>query len=115
MSNQPGSNRPVWLSETSHPELSDKLKIALKQVIDPELGLDVIQLGLIRNVTIEENRAIVSMILTTPFCPYGPSMIESIRLKSEEALEKTVAIDLGLEPWDFSMMEEDLGEEWGLF
>jgi metal-sulfur cluster biosynthetic enzyme len=115
MSNQPGSNRPVWLSETSHPELSDKLKIALKQVVDPELGLDVIQLGLIRNVTIEENRAIVSMILTTPFCPYGPSMIESIRLKSEEALEKTVAIDLGLEPWDFSMMEEDLGEEWGLF
>ncbi|MEN6293065.1 MAG: iron-sulfur cluster assembly protein [Methanobacterium sp.] len=115
MSNQPGSNRPVWLSETSHPELSDKLKIALKQVVDPELGLDVIQLGLIRNVTIEENRAIVSMILTTPFFPYGPSMIESIRLKSEEALEKTVAIDLGLEPWDFSMMEEDLGEEWGLF
>lgn len=115
MSNQPGSNRPVWLSETSHPELSDKLKIALEQVIDPELGLDVIQLGLIRNVTIEEERAIVSMILTTPFCPYGPSMIEAIRLKSEEALEKTVAIDLGLEPWDFSMMQEDLGEEWGLF
>jgi hypothetical protein len=42
-------------------------------------------------------------------------MIESVRQKSEEMLELPVGIDLGMDAWDFSMMEEGLGEDWGLF
>jgi metal-sulfur cluster biosynthetic enzyme len=113
--NKPGTNRPVWEAETTHPELCDQLRKGLSEITDPEINLNVIQLGLIRNVKIDEEGAIVKMILTTPFCPYGPAMIESIRQKSEQALERPVGIDLGLDPWDFSMMEEGLGGEWGLF
>jgi metal-sulfur cluster biosynthetic enzyme len=115
LNGKPGTNRPVWDSEEIEPELTNKLKKGLSEIIDPELGLNVIQLGLIRNVKIDPDGAIVKMILTTPFCPYGPSMLESVRQKSEEYLERPVGIDLGMDVWDFSMMEEGLGEDWGLF
>lgn len=115
LTGKPGTNRPVWDAEKTDPELSDKLKKGLCDIVDPELGLNVIQLGLIRNVKIDSEGAIVKMILTTPFCPYGPAMLESIRQKSEQMLERPVGIDLGMDTWDFSMMEEGLGEDWGLF
>jgi metal-sulfur cluster biosynthetic enzyme len=115
-SGQSGTNRPSWQIESTHPELYEPAKKAFEEVIDPELGLNIWQLGLIRDVIVtEENTAIVKMILTTPFCPYGPSMIESTRQKAEEGLKMEVHIDLGMEMWDFSMMEEGLGGDWGLY
>jgi len=115
MRGTPGTNRPEWDAEKTNPELVKKLKDGLREVMDPELGLDVIQLGLIRNLKIEDGAAIVSMILTTPFCPYGPAMIDTIRKKAEESLGIPLGIDLGLESWDFSMMEEGLGSDWGIY
>jgi metal-sulfur cluster biosynthetic enzyme len=115
LNGKPGTNRPAWEAEETNPDKSDKLKKGLCEIVDPELGLNIIQLGLIRNVKIDSEGAIVKMILTTPFCPYGPAMIESVRQKSEEMLELPVGIDLGMDAWDFSMMEEGLGEDWGLF
>jgi metal-sulfur cluster biosynthetic enzyme len=111
----PGTNRPSWDAETTHPEKAAKLKQAFSEILDPELGLNIIQLGLIRNVKIDENGAIVKMLLTTPFCPYGPAMLESTRQKAEQSLEMEVGIDFSLDVWDFSMMEEGLGGDWGLF
>lgn len=110
-----GTNRPSWEAEAEYPELCDRLKKALSEVLDPELGLNIIQLGLIRNVKIDAESAVVKMILTTPFCPYGPSMLESARQKAAEALEREVTIDFGLEPWDFSMMEEGIDLDWGMY
>jgi metal-sulfur cluster biosynthetic enzyme len=115
MSNLPGSNRPAWDAEKDQPELAQKLKASLEEVVDPEIGLNIIQLGLIRNVFIEPDNTILKMILTTPFCPYGPAMLEMTRQKAEEALERPTHIDLGMEMWDFSMMEEGLGADWGLY
>ncbi len=115
MEPQPGTNRPIWLSETTHPDLSERLKVGLSEVIDPEIGFNIIQLGLVRNVSIDNDGAVVSMILTTPFCPYGPAMLEQTRSKAEEVLEKSTSIDFGVDPWDFSMMEEGLMDDWGLY
>jgi len=112
---QPGTNRPTWAAEESHPEQCDQLRTKLSEVVDPELGLNIIQLGLIRDVRIDTDQAILKMILTTPFCPYGPAMLEATRKKAEEALSQPVVIDLGLEAWDFSMMEEGLGGDWGIY
>ncbi len=115
MSEPPGSNRPVWAAEATHPELSHKLRAALGEVMDPELGLSIIQLGLVRDVQIEDESTTIKMILTTPYCPYGPALIDVTRKKAEEALERPAFIDFSLEMWDFSMMEEGLGPEWGLY
>jgi hypothetical protein len=55
------------------------------------------------------------MILTTPFCPYGPALIEMTRQKTEAILERPAFIDLSMDMWDFSMMEEGLGADWGIY
>jgi len=112
---KPGTNRPTWEAEETNPELCDQLRKGWSEITDPELSLNIIQLGLIRNVKIQDDGAIVKMILTTPFCPYGPAMLESTRQKAEQILERPVGIDFAMENWDFSMMEEGLGGEWGLF
>ncbi len=115
MSETAAENRPVWQIETTHPDLVESLKTSLREVSDPEIGLDIIQLGLVRDVIIHDDEAILKMILTTPFCPYGPALLDAARQKAEEALKINTHIDLGLEMWDFSMMEDGLGNEWNLY
>ncbi len=105
----------VWDIEQTHPELVEPVKEALRQVMDPEIGMNIIQLGLIRNITIHDGSALVKMILTTPFCPYGPALIESAKEKAASALNMETRIDLSMEMWDFSMMEDGLGSDWGIY
>lgn len=108
-------NRPIWQIDSTHPELVEPFTEAMKEVVDPEIGLNIIQLGLIRDVHVADDSAVVKMILTTPFCPYGPAMLEMTRQKAEEALGRPTHMDLGMDMWDFSMMEEGLGGDWGLY
>ena len=88
---------------------------ALRDVIDPEIGLNVVELGLIRDLTIENNHTRITMILTTPFCPYGPAMVEQVRQTADLVSEGSTEIEIGTELWDPSMMEEGAGGDWGLF
>ncbi len=113
--NNPTSNPAVWELEKTHPEIVAGVKEKMREVVDPEIGLDIVALGLIRNIRIDEGGVNLSMILTTPFCPYGPAMIEMTKQKAEEAFELPVRIELGLEMWDFSMMEEGAMPEWGMW
>lgn len=109
--------RPKWKVEETHPEMVKPLDEAFRQVMDPEIGLNIMELGLIRDVIIddEENSAHTVMIMTTPFCPYAPALLESARSKAEEAVEKPTTIEMGMEHWDPSYMEEGVGADWGLF
>ncbi len=74
---------------------------ALRIVNDPELLLDIVTLELIRLVQIKEGTLRVVMTLTTPFCPYGPQLIEQARIMLEALPSvKDVTVDLDLdEPW----------------
>jgi metal-sulfur cluster biosynthetic enzyme len=95
----------------------DELIESLRSVIDPEIGLNIIELGLVRNLEINEltNFAKITMILTTPFCPYGPQLIEQVRLIGNQVMRGGVEVEIGTELWDPSMMEEGAGGDWGLF
>ena len=95
----------------------EELIEALRVVIDPEIGMNIIELGLVRNVEFSEenNSAKVTMILTTPFCPYGPQIIEQVRMVANNNVEEDVVVEIGTELWDPSMMEEGAGGDWGLF
>ncbi|MDX1614324.1 MAG: metal-sulfur cluster assembly factor [Candidatus Promineifilaceae bacterium] len=88
---------------------------SLRSVIDPEIGLNVVELGLIRDLEVEEDNTKVTMILTTPFCPYGPAMIEQVRQTVNNVTNGDTEVELGSELWDPSMMEEGAGGDWGLF
>lgn len=90
---------------------------SLRSVIDPEIGLNIVELGLVRNLEmdVESKVAKITMILTTPFCPYGPQLIEQVRIVGNQVMEQGVQVEIGTELWDPSMMEEGAGGDWGLF
>ncbi len=107
--------RPLWQIENTHPELVQPLDKALREVIDPEIGLNIMELGLVRDARIEGDTAHIVMIMTTPFCPYAPALLESARSKAEAVLERPTTIEMGMELWDPTFMEEGTGGDWGLF
>ena len=95
----------------------EELLETLRSVVDPEIGLNIIELGLVRNLDMdaEKDSALIIMILTTPFCPYGPQIIEQVRLVGNSVMPGGVTVEIGTELWDPSMMEEGAGGDWGLF
>jgi metal-sulfur cluster biosynthetic enzyme len=114
MSDTPQAARTIWEADSTHPAEAEAIRAALRQVVDPELGLSIIELGLVREVKIEPERVHVKMILTTPFCPYGPALMEMTRSKAAEASGgKPVVMELAMEMWDQSMMEEGASAAWG--
>jgi metal-sulfur cluster biosynthetic enzyme len=54
---------------------------ALKEVIDPEVGIDIMQMGLIKEVKIEEDGVRIKMTFTSPFCPLQHYIIEEVKEK----------------------------------
>jgi metal-sulfur cluster biosynthetic enzyme len=93
----------------------DEIKEALRQVIDPEIGLNVVELGLIREIESAEEQTKITMIMTTPFCPYAPALIEQVRIAADSVSGGGSLVEVGTELWDPSMMEEGAGGDWGLF
>lgn len=96
-------------------EMENKVYEALRGVDDPEIGLNVVELGLIRDVDVNEEQLHITMILTTPFCPYGPALLEQVRMAGQQASSMETTVEVGSEMWDPSMMEEGAGGDWGLF
>jgi metal-sulfur cluster biosynthetic enzyme len=73
---------------------------ALRAVVDPELGMDVVELALIRQIIIGGESSEIKMVLTTPFCPYAGSMVQQIKDQAESVLEHPVKVTLLAERWD---------------
>ena len=88
------------------------IRQALVKVIDPELQIDIVSLGLIYNVKIEGGKkVIIRMTLTTPGCPLAPVIDQMVRESLFGLVEDTdqdVAIDLTFDPpWIPEMMSEE--------
>ena len=81
---------------------------ALRSVVDPELGMDVVELALIRQIIIGSEASEIRMVLTTPFCPYAGSMVQQIKDAAESVLEHPVKVTLLAERWD----PRDAGLTW---
>lgn len=81
---------------------------ALRSVVDPEIGMNVVELALIRQVLVGETESEVKMILTTPFCPYAGSMLAQVKEAAESVLEHPVKVTLLAERWD----PKDAGLSW---
>ena len=90
----------------------------LKEVYDPEIPVNVYDLGLIYNVDVDENNnANIIMTLTAPGCPVADMLVEEIT-QAAQAVEtiETVNVDLTFEPpWEKSMMSEEARLELGFF
>jgi metal-sulfur cluster biosynthetic enzyme len=82
---------------------------ALRDVIDPELGLDFVELGLIYDVEIERGTVKITYTLTSPGCPIGPQVSEQMEefvgeLEGVTAVEPTMTFS---PPWTPELMSED--------
>ncbi len=101
----------------------DAVRGALRNVVDPEIGLDLVSLGMIYRIDVREDgtKVEVDMTLTTPACPAGPHIVEQARqqvwlLKEEHPGLDGVQINLVWTPfWNPSMMSEDARAELGFF
>ncbi len=82
---------------------------ALTNVIDPELGLDFVELGLIYGITVNGGDVHVTYTLTTPACPIGPMVAEQIEEFVSE-LDDVTSVDselIFIPPWSPDKMSED--------
>jgi FeS assembly SUF system protein len=90
----------------------------LKDVFDPEIPVNIYDLGLIYNVDVDEgNKANIIMTLTAPGCPVADILVEDVR-QAALAVENISEADVELTfepPWDKSMMSEEARLELGFF
>lgn len=90
---------------------------ALKDVVDPELMVNIVDLGLIYNVAINDEKIDVEMTLTSPACPVGPELMQQAKTSLEklEGIE-TVNVTLVMTPpWTPERMTEDARDQLGIF
>jgi len=105
-------------------ELSeDRVREALKQVVDPELFVNIVDLGLIYTVDIKDQpegdskSVAVEMTMTSPACPAGPQLLAQSkdavsRLEGVEDVEVKLVMD---PPWTPDRMTEDAKDQLGIF
>ena len=96
--------------------LRDKIEEVLKTVYDPEIPVNIWELGLIYELKIEEDNAVkITMTLTAPGCPVAGDIVAEVQQKVEDIEGvKSVHVHLTFEPqWDKSMMSEEAMLELG--
>jgi len=83
-----------------------EIREALRLVIDPEIGMSVVDLGMIREVIIEGDAVEIKMVLTAPFCPLANFITDQVRQAAAAVLGvKEVKVTLLQERWDPSWMK----------
>ena len=98
-------------------EIEEKIVGVLKTVYDPEIPVDIYNLGLIYKVDVDEDaNAVIDMTLTAPGCSLADFIVEDVRLRVE-GLEcvKSATVNLVFEPeWNKDMMSDEAKLELGL-
>ena len=83
------------------------VKRALRKVFDPEIGLNVVELGLIRDIKLAEDPAVIEMMMTTPFCPYAGWLVQQVKQQAEQTVqEKVFRVNVLPDVWSPEFMED---------
>ena len=94
----------------------DALRVILRQVSDPEVGINIVDLGLIYRIDIAPQEIRITMTMTSPACPMGDMIMDDIDAVLDAALppDIRVAVDLVWEPpWTPEMMTAEAREHFG--
>jgi metal-sulfur cluster biosynthetic enzyme len=95
---------------------TEEVLATLRHVIDPEIGINVVDLGLVYEVRRQDGHVHVVMTMTTAACPLGESITEEVRTTIRQHVRDvtSVSVDLVWEPpWQPSMMSETAREQLG--
>ncbi len=86
--------------------LEERVKEALRAVIDPEINLSVVALGLIREIILDGDEGEIKMMMTTPFCPYAGWIIQQVRDTASPVAGKPIKVTVLPDLWDQNYMED---------
>lgn len=89
--------------------LSERLRAALMQVIDPEVGMNIVDLGLVYDLRVAGEQIEADITMTTPSCPMGSMILDEVGRVLSAAAPAGAAVQVHLvwdPPWDPSMMSE---------
>jgi metal-sulfur cluster biosynthetic enzyme len=92
-----------------YPVTEEIVREALRSVVDPEIGLDMVSLGLLYGVAVDGSKVKVTMTLTTPACPVGPMFVNAVH-QATMAIPGVSECDVDLTfspPWDPRTMASD--------
>ena len=93
-----------------------QVRDALRQVIDPEVGRDIVSLGLVYRVEVAPGSLLVEMTMTSPACPMGEMIVNEVHAALAQVLPSTIEPDVRLvwePPWNPSMMDHADKEHFG--
>jgi len=90
------------------------IRDGLRDVIDFEIGLDVVALGMIRDIVVNDDDVKITMILTSPMCPMASFMMNQVHERASELTQKSVEVLLGNEMWRPDMMEQEARDILGI-
>ena len=82
------------------------IRSALETVMDPEIGLSVIDLGLIREVQVQPGKTLVRMMLTTPFCPYAPQLMADVKQATQSVVAQECEVEIMPDAWSPDLMPD---------
>jgi metal-sulfur cluster biosynthetic enzyme len=83
-----------------------EIREALGEVVDPEISLSIIELGLVREIDQNAEPLTVRMLLTTPFCPYAPQIVAQVKDVVTRVTGKPTEVEILPEPWSPEMMPD---------
>lgn len=95
--------------ETQAPDIGQEAFETLKYIIDPEIGINIVDLGLVYKVSLEQEQLTVELTLTTPGCPMSGTIVKA----AEQVLSKRFPnLDVAVElvwspPWSVDMISEE--------
>jgi metal-sulfur cluster biosynthetic enzyme len=94
----------------------EEVRAVLRGVIDPEVGMNIVDLGLVYGVEISADRLHVDLTMTTPACPMGEMILDDAQQALAALVPASVEIDLNLvwdPPWSPDKMSEHAREHFG--
>ncbi|MEK7347293.1 MAG: iron-sulfur cluster assembly protein [Candidatus Eisenbacteria bacterium] len=90
-----------------------EVRTALEEVVDPEIHLTIIELGMVREVDLVAEPPVVRMLLTTPFCPYAPQIVQQVKDVMKRVTGKDAEVEILPDPWSPELMPDpDLLGRW---
>ena len=93
-----------------------QVRDVLRQVIDPEVGMNIVALGLVYRVELAPGSLVIEMTMTSPACPMGDMIVDDVHAALAKVLPATIAPDIRLvwePPWNPSMMDAAAKEHFG--
>ncbi|TRZ90626.1 MAG: DUF59 domain-containing protein [Rhodocyclaceae bacterium] len=105
------------------PESPDKpclderqIRDVLRQVIDPEVGINIVALGLVYRIDVAPGHLVIEMTMTSPACPMGEMIVGDVRAALRKVLPESIRPDVRLvwePPWNSSMMDAASKQHFG--